>query len=94
MKVKWKLNSGIIFVLLISFALMNSCKSKNGNQNSKKDTPWQGTINISADESFKPVVDELVKVYESNRPKTKINVQYKPEAACFQDFFVDRNRIS
>lgn len=93
MKVKRKLNTGIVFVLLISFVLMNSCKSKNGNQNSKKDTPWQGTINISADESFKPVVDELVKVYESNRPKTKINVQYKPEAACFQDFFVDSIRL-
>jgi phosphate transport system substrate-binding protein len=93
MKLKRKLNTGIVFVLLISFVLMNSCKSKNGNQNSRKDTPWQGTINISADESFKPVVDELVKVYESNRPKTKINVQYKPEAACFQDFLVDSIRM-
>ncbi len=53
------------------------------------DTPARGAITISADESFKPVVDELVKVYESNYPKTTINVLYKPEAECFKDFGVD-----
>src|SRR5690606_17270816 len=49
----------------------------------------KGVIYISADESFKNVIDAHVKVYESSYPGTKINVQYKPEAECFKDFGVD-----
>ena len=82
-----------IFLALFLTAGIISCKSEREKQNKLPDTPWRGTINISADESFKPVVDELVKVYEANRPKTKINVQYKPEADCFKDFFVDSIRM-
>ena len=57
------------------------------------DTPYRGTIHVSADESFKPVVDELVQVYESSHPKTRIHVLYKPEAECFKDFAVDSIRM-
>jgi phosphate transport system substrate-binding protein len=49
----------------------------------------RGTIHISCDESFKPVIDEEVKVYESLYPDTKIIVHYKPEAECLKDFMVD-----
>lgn len=48
-----------------------------------------GTIHISADESFKPVIDEQIKVYESWRPKTRFIVHYKPEAECLKDFATD-----
>src|SRR5262245_36324926 len=57
------------------------------------DTPERGTIRISVDESFKPVIDEEVKVYESNRPGTKIQVDYKPEAECLKDLLVDSIRM-
>jgi phosphate transport system substrate-binding protein len=45
----------------------------------------RGTIQVSCDETFKPVVDQLVMVYESQYPDTKINVHYKPEAECLND---------
>ena len=83
----------IIYLLLILNVFFISCKSKTEKEKTLKDTPWRGSISISADESFKPVIDEMVKVYESNRPKTKINVVYKPEAECFKDFFVDSIRM-
>ncbi|MBM3432490.1 MAG: phosphate ABC transporter substrate-binding protein, PhoT family [Bacteroidetes bacterium] len=57
------------------------------------DTPEQGSIWISADESFRPVVEELVQVYQSIHPQTHIQVQYKPEADCFQDLLVDSIRM-
>src|SRR5690606_30683515 len=57
------------------------------------DTPGRGTITISADESFKPIIDELVKVYESNYSGTKIQVQYKPEADCVNDLWNDSIRM-
>lgn len=83
----------IIYLLLILNVFFISCKSKTEKEKTLKDTPWRGSISISADESFKPVIDEMVKVYELNRPKTKINVFYKPEAECFKDFFVDSIRM-
>src|SRR5690606_42062219 len=61
-----------------------------------QDSPDQydrGTIHISADESFKNVIDEQVKVYECSYPDTKIIVHYKPEAECFKDFGVDSIRM-
>ncbi len=57
------------------------------------DTPDQGSVWISADESFRPIVEELVQVYQSQHPLTSIQVQYKPEADCFQDLFVDSIRM-
>lgn len=81
--------------LLITVILLGifSCKSYKQKLDELPDTPWRGTINISADESFKPVVDELAKVYESNHTDTRIRVQYKPEADCFKDFFTDSIRM-
>jgi len=57
------------------------------------DTKNRGSINVSADESFKPIIDAMVKVYESNYPGTTIKVQYKPEADCLKDLQVDSVRM-
>lgn len=61
--------------------------------NSPTDTPEKGAVWISADESFQPIVDELIQVYQSQHPDTKIQVQYKPEADCFNDLFTDSIRM-
>lgn len=53
----------------------------------------EGTIHISCDESFKPVIDAEVEVYEASYPDTKIIVHYKPEADCLKDFLVDSIRM-
>lgn len=57
------------------------------------DTYNYGTIHISADESFKPVIDSEIQVYESIHPKTHIIPHYKPEAECLKDFGVDSIRM-
>jgi phosphate transport system substrate-binding protein len=86
-------NISFLFYLVCLLVWLTGCKSKKEKEKELIDTPYRGTITISADESFKPVVDELVQVYESNHPKTKINVLYKPEAECFKDFGVDSIRM-
>jgi phosphate transport system substrate-binding protein len=53
------------------------------------DSPKNGTIEISVDESFEPVIREQIAMYEASNPGTKINAQYKTEAACLKDFFND-----
>ena len=57
--------------------LFESCKSYKEQEDQLPDNGNRGTIRISADESFKPVIDEQVKVYEANHPGTKILVNYK-----------------
>lgn len=61
-----------------------SCGNGAGNK-APKETPTSGSINISVDESFKPVIDSEIKVFESSFPDARINVHYKSEAACFRD---------
>jgi ABC-type phosphate transport system substrate-binding protein len=79
-----------LFVLLL---LLNGCKSVDEKRKEMPDTWERGTIQVSADESFKPFVEALVKVYESNQPGTHFIVHYKPEAECLKDFANDSIRM-
>jgi len=57
------------------------------------ETPTSGTIRISVDESFKPVIESQLKVFRSSFPDAKILVDYKPEAACLRDLYSDSVRM-
>lgn len=58
------------------------------------DTMATGTIHISVDESFKPVMEEQIRVFEQSFPKAHIIAEYKTEADCFKDFYNDTsNRL-
>lgn len=57
------------------------------------ETATSGTIHISVDESFKPVIDSQLKVFESSYPDARILVEYKPEAACLRDLAKDSTRM-
>lgn len=83
-----------LFPAVAALSLLFACGQKTGGDTGEPaDTPYQGEIHISADESFRPVIDEQVKVYEANRPGTKIHVHYKPEADCFADLRYDSIRM-
>lgn len=73
--------------------LVTGCKSYKEQEKELPDTYKRGTIRVSADESFKPIIDAQVQVYESNHPGTKIIVDYKPEADCLRDMLVDSVRM-
>jgi phosphate transport system substrate-binding protein len=57
------------------------------------DTLSKGVIDISADESYQPIIEEQLKVFDSSYPEAKITVHYKPEAECFKDYFDNKARI-
>ncbi len=65
-----------------------SCSPQKNNDPSF-DSPSHGTIHVSVDESFKPVIDEQIAMYEASYPGTKIIAHYKPEADCLRDLFRD-----
>lgn len=77
---------------IISILLLISCGSGNS-ETETLDTRESGTIHISVDETFKPIIDSQIKVYESSYPEAKIIAHYKPEAECLRDFAVDSIRL-
>ncbi len=58
-----------------------------------RDTPNKGTIYISVEESFRPVIEEQIKVYEASFPGTHILAAYKPEVDCMRDLQKDSTRM-
>ena len=81
------------FLFFGSLIFFSSCKPYSKQQEELPDAPGRGVIHVSADESFKPVIDEMVQVYESRHPSAKILVTYKPEADCLKDMLVDSIRL-
>jgi phosphate transport system substrate-binding protein len=57
------------------------------------DTRDSGQINISIDESFRPVMEEELKVFRSSHPGAVITASYKPEAECLKDLQKDSTRM-
>jgi phosphate transport system substrate-binding protein len=79
----------LLIFFFITF-LAAACSSK---KNRPSDTSESGTIYISVDETFKPIIEEQIKVFEASWPKAKIIASYKPEAECWNDLFNDSTRM-
>jgi phosphate transport system substrate-binding protein len=82
-----RLKTGLIYPLII-ILLFAGCKPQK-DKIPAADSHFSGTINISVDESFKPVIDEQIAMYEASYPGTKIIAHYKPEAECIRDLYRD-----
>lgn len=78
--------SYLLLLLSVFLIIVEGCKTKQIDVSKiPTDTDTKGSIKISVDESFKPVIDEQIKVFESTYPDAHITVEYKPEADCFRD---------
>ncbi|MDQ6764271.1 MAG: substrate-binding domain-containing protein [Bacteroidota bacterium] len=90
-----KNTSGVSFAIavIVFFTAFTFAGCHGGNERTDLDTPEKGTIHISVDESFKPVIDSEIMVYEALNPQTKIIAEYKPEAECFKDLLKDSTRM-
>lgn len=78
-------------LLLLLVIFFQGCSNRS--MEKKVDKFDNGTIYISCDESFKPVIDAEIDVYQASYPNAHILVQYKPEADCLRDFGVDSIRM-
>jgi phosphate transport system substrate-binding protein len=84
------IKQGSIFLSALGIGLLLSgC----GNNKVDQETPTHGTLRISVDESFRPIIDSQIKVFESSFPDVKIIAEYKPEAECFRDLTTDSTRM-
>jgi len=93
-----KSNSTILLRVLTVLAIVLLAASCNPNKKKAKviagdDTLNSGTIHISVDESFAPIIDSQIKVFMSLNPKARIIPHYKPEADCLKDMLNDSTRM-
>ncbi len=80
-------------VMFTTITLLGACSGGEQKKMVEQDTPAKGTIRISVDESFKPVIEEQLKVYKSSFPETNIIASYKAESDCFRDLQNDSTRM-
>jgi phosphate transport system substrate-binding protein len=73
-----------VLVFLTSYIVVISCGDAS-NDTAEVNSGTKGRINISVDETFKPVIEEQIKVFESSWPEAQIVASYKSEADCFRD---------
>ena len=81
------------YTIILAALLIASCNNPTPAKQSPTDTPRNGTIRISVDESFKPVIEQQIKVYESSFPDAHIIASYKAEVDCFKDLQKDSTRM-
>jgi phosphate transport system substrate-binding protein len=80
----------IVSLIVLLWIFFTGCHE---NKRPDLDSPEKGTIHISVDESFEPVIDSEIMVYEALHPGTKIIADYKPEAECFKDLIKDSTKM-
>lgn len=78
----------IFYRLVIAFLVISGCNRASDNTG-RAAGPLPGNVYLSADESFRPVLEEQIKAFEETYPQTHIIATYKPEAACLKDYFRD-----
>lgn len=82
-----------VWPLFISFALATTGCGEASDRNMQRESTTRGRIQISVDESFRPVIDSQIQVFESLHPDAEIIVHYKPEAECLKDLNSDSIRM-
>jgi phosphate transport system substrate-binding protein len=70
-----------ISILIVAIAFV-SCN--NGPDNPNIETARRGKFKMVADESFKPIIDSQIEVFQSAYPEVKIDVTYATEADCYK----------
>jgi phosphate transport system substrate-binding protein len=77
------------FIVVVA-CVMISCKSK---KDRHSDTPTTGSIQISVDETFQPIIESEIPVFESIYSTAKIKPIYEPEVDAFNDLLKDSVRL-
>lgn len=79
--------------ILTGVSLMVFATSCGDEANKPTDTLSTGKMIISADETYKPIIEEQLRVFDSSYPDADITVHYKPESECIKDFMNDSVKL-
>lgn len=81
-----------VFGLVIFVFLFAMCNQKSKNE-SEKETILKGSIDITVDETVKPIVDDQVAVFEGTYYDAKIAVKPKSEAEVINDLLNQKAKV-
>jgi phosphate transport system substrate-binding protein len=80
-----------VVTIFIFGTILYACSR--GNNSEEVDNPRRGTVTVSSDESFKPLMDALTGAYEGIYPEAHFNVDYLPEQEAVLQFLKDSARL-
>lgn len=80
-----------VLFIICSVLILSACGSEK--RNGPSDTLTSGELLISADETYKPIIEAQKSVFDSSFPDARVTIQYKPETACIQDFLDEKVRL-
>jgi phosphate transport system substrate-binding protein len=58
------------------------------------DTLTSGKVDISVDETYRPVIEQQLRVFDSSYPDAHITAHYKSESDCIKDLLENKARIA
>ncbi len=79
----------VIVCILALSALGVSCSDNEP----PRDTFSTGAIDVSADETYRSVIESQSKVFDSSFPNARVTIHYKSEGECFKDYFENKARV-
>ncbi|HQE11585.1 MAG TPA: substrate-binding domain-containing protein [Flavipsychrobacter sp.] len=79
---------GVMLLGSLAIAACNAPREKK-----ETDTLGKGSIQICVDETYKPIIEEQSKVFDSSFPEAHVTIHYKSETECIQDFLNDSARL-
>jgi phosphate transport system substrate-binding protein len=81
-----------IFISALAFtSAITSCGS--GPNSKPLDTPTSGEIHITVDDSYRPMIEAEIEMFEALYVKTKIKATYTSERKAFEDLIADSSRL-
>jgi phosphate transport system substrate-binding protein len=84
-----------ILNLLCGLALLATLFSCGGNNPKEElDTPTTGSITLSVDESFQPIIDSQVSTFEGIYKYAKLNPSYLPEGQVIKSLLEDSTKVA
>jgi len=85
------MHSRKLYALMLAGSLFfAACNEKSSGPT---DTPNSGTVTIAVDETYKPVIEQQLHVFDSSNPDAHVKIEYKSEAECFKDYLAGKVRL-
>jgi phosphate transport system substrate-binding protein len=82
-----------IFFVPLAVLLLTSLSCQNNSTKEKLSTPTSGTVTIYSDESFKPVIDPLLSVFNALYPYATVSCNYQSETDAMNLFLKGKNSM-